>query len=82
MTRGPALEAEALLDLPLFSGLTVAELPGWRHTSQRSSIRGASLFRRGDFSDALYVVLNGQVALELRSEPNAEVLTGSESWLS
>ena len=75
MTRGPALDAEALLDLPLFSGLTAAELAGLEaHLATEQHPRGTNLFRRGDFGDALYVVISGQVALELRSGPNAEVL--------
>src|SRR5205809_2722833 len=70
MTRGPALDAEALLDLPLFSGLTAAELAGLEaHLATEHHPRGTYLFRRGDFGDALYVVINGQVALELRSGP-------------
>src|SRR2546428_13174964 len=75
MTRGPALDAEALLDLPLFSGLTAAELAGLEaHLATEQHPRGTYLFRRGDFGDALYVVISGQVALELRSGPNTEVL--------
>src|SRR3989442_1149303 len=75
MTRGPALDAKALLDHPLFSGLTAAELAGLEaHLATEQHPRGTYLFRRGDFGDALYVVISGQVALELRSGPNTEVL--------
>ena len=72
---GAALDIRALLDLPLFSGLTSAELAGLEGqlVTERHP-RGAYLFRRGDFGDALYVLLSGQVALELRSGSTAEVL--------
>src|SRR6266446_9410808 len=73
--RGAAPDAEALLDLQLFSGLTAAELAGLEaHLTTEHHPRGTWLFRRGDFGDALYVVISGQVALELPSGPKAELV--------
>ena len=72
---GAALDPQVLLDLPLFSGLAPAELAGLEaHLATEQHPRGTYLFHRGDFGDVLYVVLSGQVALELRSGSNAEVL--------
>ena len=70
---GAALDPQALLDLPLFSGLAPAELAGLEaHLATEQHPRGTYLFHRGDFGDVLYVVLSGQVALELRSGSNAD----------
>ena len=64
------MTATSLLELPLLAGLSMAEageLAARLDVAQGR--RGTYLFRRGDPGDSLYVLVSGQVALEL---PGAE----------
>jgi NTE family protein len=77
------LDASAILELPLFAGLTPADLAGLdAHLAAEGHARGTYLFRRGDIGDALYVVVSGQVALELPGATAVEVLSlcGPGDW--
>ncbi|TMA56290.1 MAG: cyclic nucleotide-binding domain-containing protein, partial [Deltaproteobacteria bacterium] len=59
------LDARTLFELPLFAGLSAAELAGIEpNLATEDYATGTYVFRRGDHGDALYVVLAGQVALE------------------
>src|SRR5207245_100702 len=72
-----------LAELPLFSGLAAGELAGLdAHLAAEQHARGTCLFQRGDYGDALYVVLSGQVALEHRSGDRVELLAmcGPGDW--
>jgi len=69
------LDTQALLALPLFSGLLTSELAGLEaNLTTEHHPPGAYLFRRGDFGDALYVVVSGQIALEHRLAGHVELL--------
>lgn len=78
-----AMQDAQLLDLPIFSGLTAVDISG---LSQRATIeehaRGTLVFRRGDEGDGLYVVLSGQVAIELSSDDGMRLLAlcGPGDW--
>lgn len=78
-----ALTASSLLELELFAGLSPAEVAGFEgRLPVETHRRGTYLFRRGDVGDALYVVLDGQVALELPSGEGTRVLglSGPGDW--
>jgi NTE family protein len=80
---GAGLDATALIRLPLFASLSAAELGGTEdHFGTERHPRGAFLFRRGDSGDALYVVLDGQVALELADggERRTVAVCGPGDW--
>jgi NTE family protein len=75
------LTDSALLELPLFEGLSANEVAGLsEHLSVEECPRGTRLFRRGDAGEALYVVLSGQVALELGPEGALLALCGPGDW--
>jgi len=78
-----ALDAKALLDLPLFSGLSVSDVARLRaHLEIEDHPRGTCLFRRGAQGDALYIVISGQVALEnlLPGRTQLLALCGPGDW--
>lgn len=77
------LTASSLLELELFAGLSPAEIAGFEgRLPVETHRRGTYLFRRGDAGEALYVVLDGQVALELPSGEGTRVLglSGPGDW--
>src|SRR4030095_11749599 len=77
------LTASSLLELELFAGLSPAEIAGVEaRRPGETHRRGTSLCRRGDAGEALYVVLDGQVALELPSGEGTRVLglSGPGDW--
>jgi len=77
------LDARTLFELPLFAGLSAAELAGIEpNLATEDYATGTYVFRRGDHGDALYVVLAGQVALEnpVGSRPEILALCGPGDW--
>ena len=69
MTASVAVPAEDLAALPLFADVDVGELAALQLRWERVSVaRGDTVFRHGDAGDALYVVLSGQVAMEIGGE--------------
>ena len=77
------LDARTLFELPLFTGLSAAELTGIEpNLTTEDYATGTYVFRRGDHGDALYVVLAGQVALEnpVGSRPEILALCGPGDW--
>jgi predicted acylesterase/phospholipase RssA/CRP-like cAMP-binding protein len=70
---------EELLALPLFAGVTPRELRALDgHCTVLELRHGDVVFHRGDDGDALYVVLGGQVAMEL--EGTLLALCGPGDW--
>jgi predicted acylesterase/phospholipase RssA len=81
MKIGPDLDA--LLALPLFTGVAPTDLQCVRHQLHVEQCRaGEHLFHRGDVGDALYIVLDGQVALEQAHDGGRQLvaLCGSGDW--
>jgi CRP-like cAMP-binding protein len=75
MRREPDVKA-FLAYLPLFQGLTAAELSRLAAgTTRRRLRRGEALFRQGDASTGLYAVVHGRVALTTRSARGRERVT-------
>jgi len=69
-----------LLELPLFAGLSPSEVAGI--ASQATIVEhpaGSYVFRRGERGDELYVVLVGQVAIELSAD-ELLALAGPGDW--
>lgn len=53
-----------LVQIPIFGGLTLGEAAEFFDAAVESSVaKGANLFREGDDGDALYVILEGEVAV-------------------
>jgi CRP-like cAMP-binding protein len=72
-----------LLELPIFSGLSSNEIAGLSsHTQLENHYRDDYVFRRGAAGDCLYVVLSGQIALELdgHEERRLLALSGPGDW--
>ncbi len=77
------MDLHTLLALPLFSGLAPGEIAGLnQHLTTEHQPRGSYLFRSGEPGDALYVVLTGQIALEIETARRAELvsLCGPGDW--
>jgi NTE family protein len=77
------MDANALRGLPLFADVGPSDLAALDgHLRAVDLARGAQVFRRGDVADALYVVLRGQVALEIASGARADLLAlaGPGDW--
>jgi len=69
-----AAAARALAATPLFAGMPSDALQALVENLQLVALeRGEPLFREGDPSDALYVIVEGEVAVETRGPPRAEV---------
>jgi signal transduction histidine kinase len=67
--------ADALAAVPLFSGLAPAELAGVRGVATEVSLApGDVLMAEGDEGDALYLVLEGELAVTKRSETGERAL--------
>jgi NTE family protein len=69
--------------LPLFAGLAIDELAALDAALvHESRDRGECLFRRGDPGDHLYIVAEGQVAIELQADGSARLLSlcGPGDW--
>ncbi len=72
MRREPDVKA-FLAHLPLFQGLTAAELARLAAgTTRRRLARGEALFRQGDAPAGLYAVVHGRIALTARSARGRE----------
>jgi CRP-like cAMP-binding protein len=69
-----AAAARALAATPLFAGMPSDALQALVENLQLVALeRGEPLFRQGDPSDALYVIVEGEVAVEAKGPPRAEV---------
>jgi CRP-like cAMP-binding protein len=65
--------ARALAATPLFAGMPSDALQALVANLQLASLeRGELLFREGDPSDALYVIVEGEVAVQTRGPPRAD----------
>ncbi|HEY0190802.1 MAG TPA: cyclic nucleotide-binding domain-containing protein [Kofleriaceae bacterium] len=74
--------ARALAATPLFAGMTSDALQALVANLQLVSLtRGEILFREGEASDALYVIAEGEVAVQHMGPPPTEALCGEGSFL-
>ncbi|HEY0191831.1 MAG TPA: cyclic nucleotide-binding domain-containing protein, partial [Kofleriaceae bacterium] len=74
--------ARALAATPLFAGMPSDALQALvEHLQLISLSRGEILFREGEASDALYVIAEGEVAVQSMGPPPTETLCGEGSFL-
>ena len=74
--------ARALAATPLFAGMPSDALQALVANLQLVSLsRGEILFREGEPSDALYVIAEGEVAVQSMGPPPSEALCGEGSFL-
>lgn len=67
--------AQALAATPLFSGLTQEALESFVSELQLVHLAGGDvLFREGDPGDALYVIVEGEVIVEIEGPPRVELV--------
>lgn len=73
------LSLVVLRNLPLFSGLTEAELEKIAKVAERKRVeRGASIVRAGDSTDSLYILLTGRAKVTNTDEEGKEIIL---AWL-
>ncbi|HEX4422511.1 MAG TPA: cyclic nucleotide-binding domain-containing protein [Kofleriaceae bacterium] len=74
--------ARALASTPLFAGMPSDALQALVANLQLVSLeRGEILYREGDPSDALYVIAEGEVAVQTASPPRSETRLGGGAFL-